>query len=310
MILKNKLIEFNLILFPVWIGFLYLLLSQVISNQELLFLLFLLLLGETHFASTFCFFIDKNNHKWLKEKKISMFIIPAILIPLYLIIGLQSLFAAVFIGSVFSAYHVTRQSIGISRLYGTKKHSLFELGIYLFSGLYLFIGFMRFFYNDIINTLNIDLPIYSLESTSAYILILLSSIIFCLFNNKNYKKLFVTLSGCLIYAPYLFVENPYQAVIIGVGAHWCQYLGLNYKIYFKNQSVFKGSQRYLVTIFIVLYATIMALLGYKGQFEKNYLDYLILIPLTGQFFHYYTDMFIWKFSDSHIREYIGNKLFS
>ena len=65
-----------------------------------------------------------------------------------------------------------------------------------------------------------------------------------------------------------------------------------------------------ILAFIIIYATVMALLGYKGQVQKNYLDYLILIPLTGQFFHYYADMFIWRFSDKHIRENIGKKLFS
>ena len=310
MIIKNKLIEFNLILFPIWIGLLYLLLSQIINNQELLFLLFLLILGETHFASTFCFFFDKNNHKWLSKNKLSMFIIPILLILLYLVIGLQSLFAAVFIGSVFSAYHVTRQSVGISRLYGTKKNSFFELGIYFFSGLYLFIGFMRFFYNDIINAISLPLPLYQSNNNNIFLIILVSSIVFCMFNNGNYKKIFVTLSGCLIYAPYLFVDNPYQAVIIGVGAHWCQYLGLNYKIYFNKESVFKGYKRFMILLFIIIYAIIMSLLGYKGHVQKDYINYLILIPLTGQFFHYYTDMFIWRFSDSHIREYIGKNLFS
>ena len=229
---------------------------------------------------------------------------------LYLLIGFKSLFAAVFIGSVFSAYHVTRQSVGISRLYGTKKNSLFELGIYFFSGIFLFIGFLRFFYNDIITALNINLPQYNSNNFNIYLVMLLASVFFCLFNNSNYKKLFITLSGCLIYSPYLFVENPYQAVIIGVGAHWCQYLGLNYKIYFKSQSVFKGNIKLLVLLFIIFYASVMAILGYQSHLNRTYLDYLILIPLTGQFFHYYTDMFIWRFSDLHIREYIGQKLFS
>ena len=121
------------------------------------------------------------------------------LIIIYLIIGINNLFAAVFIGSIFSAYHVTRQSIGISRLYGTQKHSFFELGIYFYSALFLFIGFLRFFYNDIINNLNINIPLYSGNNNTIYIILFISSIIFSLFNNKNYKNLFVTLTGCLIY---------------------------------------------------------------------------------------------------------------
>ena len=44
--------------------------------------------------------------------------------------------------------------------------------------------------------------------------------------------------------------------------------------------------------------------------EYVFLVCLILIPLTGQFFHYYIDAFIWRFSDPHIREVTGKRLFS
>ena len=54
----------------------------------------------------------------------------------------------------------------------------------------------------------------------------------------------------------------------------------------------------------------MGVLGYKIHFNEDFLKILILIPLTGQFFHYYVDAFIWRFSIKEIRETVGVKLFS
>ena len=123
----------------------------------------------------------------------------------------------------------------------------------------------------------------------------------------NLKKRLVNLTGVLIYSPYLFVTNVYDAIIIGVGAHWCQYLAINYKVYFYNEKFTKN--KIFIILFIVSYAFIMSSLGYKYQFDKV-INLLILIPLSGQFFHYYVDAFIWRFSDNHIRETVVKKLFS
>ena len=54
----------------------------------------------------------------------------------------------------------------------------------------------------------------------------------------------------------------------------------------------------------------MGMLGYTKHFDKQFIEILILIPLTGQFFHYYVDAFIWKFSVKEIREQIGTRLFA
>ena len=54
----------------------------------------------------------------------------------------------------------------------------------------------------------------------------------------------------------------------------------------------------------------MGLLGYKYHFHDNIIQFLILIPLAGQFFHYIVDAFIWRFSIKEIRDNIGSKLFA
>ena len=82
--------------------------------------------------------------------------------------------------------------------------------------------------------------------------------------------------------------------------HWCQYLALNYKIYFKVGQFASNGLSAIVLIF--LYAAGMAFFGTDGFTSLNVNSYLLLIPLTGQTPHYYFDAFIWKFSLIHILE--------
>lgn len=57
-ILNNKFFEYSFILFPVWIFFVYYPSKILLPfSDELIFLIFLLLFGETHFASTYLFFL-------------------------------------------------------------------------------------------------------------------------------------------------------------------------------------------------------------------------------------------------------------
>ena len=83
---------------------------------------------------------------------------------------------------------------------------------------------------------------------------------------------------------------------------------INYKIYFYKEKI--DLKKSLQILFIVAYALVMSILGYKVHFEESFLQILILIPLTGQFFHYYIDAFIWRFSVKELRETVGVKLFS
>ena len=50
------------------------------------------------------------------------------------------------------------------------------------------------------------------------------------------------------------------------------------------------------------------LLGFKSNFYPDLINLTLLIPLSGQFIHYYLDALIWKFSDDHIRNNVGKRL--
>ena len=315
-LIQNKFLEINFILFPIWILPVYFLMKFFILPPELTFLIFLILLGETHFASTFLFYFNKQNRRYIKKNKTSIVFMPIFLCICFFIFGMKHFEHAVLIGAVASGIHVTRQSIGISRLYSTGKNIVFEILIYFSSFLFLFIGFTRFYQKDYLTLLNIFkinktiIENFNFLLTSNSLLILLVSFLafLSLFEKTHYKKKLVNLTGVLIYSPYLFVNNVYDAIVIGVGAHWSQYLLLNYKIYFfKEQMDYK---KILQIVFIFLYALVMGLLGINYYFDKSILHFLILVPFTFQFFHYYVDAFIWRFSVKEIRENIGYKLFS
>jgi hypothetical protein len=311
-IFKNKFFEFNFILFPLWIGVLYVLSTAFLSiSVETIIFLFFLFFGQTHFAAAYLFYLDKSNHAWIKKNYITMIIIPLVLLAVYVAIGLKSLMIAILVGNIASWFHVTRQSIGVQRLYGGEKNDFFELCTYFFSFLFIFIAFLRFGYNELINVLNLTLPQYKDDIAFHYLIIF--AVLICFSNKGDYKKKFTSMSGVLIFAPYAVVPNPYDAAIIGVGAHWCQYLAISYKVYFKNfLSGDTQNQRLVIYffIFVVFYTTLMTSFGYSRHVDKNNVTLLMLIPMSGEFIHYYIDAFIWRFSDSHIRKSVGGRLFS
>lgn len=312
-ILPSIFFEFNFILFPFFLIPLYYLFKSYLSI-DLVFLLFLVLFGETHFASSFLFF-NKENTNYIKKNFTVLIIIPVLLCLCYFIFSLFFFKIAVFFGAIASGIHVTRQSIGISRLYADNRNFKYELLIYFSSLTFLLIGFLRFYYEKFkffeeIFILDLFYKYFNIVSSFDlfFISLLLFFIIIGFLENANIKKRITNITGILIYTPYLFVDHIYDAIIIGVGAHWLQYLALNYKIYFYKRNY--NSNLFAKLIFILLYSITMSLLGYKYHFSKDILEFLIAIPLTLQFFHYYIDAFIWRFSVKEIRQNIGSRLFA
>lgn len=314
-IFENKLVEINFILFPIWILPLYFFTNNFFS-AEVTFLIFLILLGESHFASTFLFFFDNQNKDYIKNNKFILIYAPITICILYFIFGLFYFEYAVLLGAIASGIHVTRQSIGVSRIYTTERKNFFEMLIYFSSFLFMFVGFYRFYddgFNLLVNFFNLKtffenyiLIFINNKNFLIFITIFLGSI--ALIEKTNYKKKLINLTGVILYAPYCFVGNIYDAIIIGVGAHWSQYLLINYKVYFyKNNDVSKKIKNIL---FIIIYAITMSFIGYKQFFSNDFIKMLILIPMTGSFFHYYIDAFIWRFSIKEIRENIGSRLFA
>lgn len=313
----SQKIDFLLLLCPIWISISYfLLIHNYQDNRTLIFFIYLFLLGEIHFASTWLFFTNKDNRHWALNKKISIFFIPAILIFFYILIGLNNLKVAIFLGSLFSSYHVIRQSIGIFKLFGGAKFhlsSLYISMIWIFSIGWLLIGFARFFLPWIFTELGwaYDSIFFAKQISILTSICLVASIltsIFITLKSNDLKMTLATLTGIYIYSAYSFVDYPQDAVVMGVGIHWCQYIALTGKLYLfsKNQinTLFDSSKLPFLLIYSLVFASIQTNNGSSYTVGTN----LLLLPLAFQAYHYYLDAFIWRFSDPYLRSQIAGKL--
>ena len=203
-IVNNKFFEFNLILFPIWILPIYFLLNSIIGNPEFVFLIFLLLFGETHFASTFLFYFEKRNQNYVKENSIRLVYIPLVLALIFVIIGIIDFKTVVLISVIISGFHVTRQSVGIQRLYGDNRKYFYEFITYISSFIFLFVGFYRFYLLDLLQRLNLSIAFENYlfnGNNSLYVYFLLVVCFACisLSEKSDYKKKIINLSGVSIY---------------------------------------------------------------------------------------------------------------
>jgi len=304
--LINK--EILLIKFPIIFPLVYgIVLYGFPQFETHLIILTIFLLAETHFGATWPFFLDKVNFEYIKTKKIAFIIIPVIITFLCLVgfVLIRDLFLLIFFAA--NMYHVTRQSWGVCNLYcKDKEENTFQKNfIYIVNIFFFFVAFFRFYF-PIINE-NIIL-----EFNIIVFLTLTLLFIYYLVKFKFSQDFLTFVTGCLIFYPACFVNNPVHAIIMGVTMHYTQYLFLTHKVYIKRNIEINKSglqsfkdkfiNKYIITIFI--YAAIMAIFSTFGKFDNNFVKQLIIIPITGQMLHFYLDSQLWKFSESHNRENI------
>ncbi len=306
-IITNK--EFVFVKFPIIFPLIYgLILISFPTFETFLIFFTILLLAEPHFGATWPFFINECNYDHIKKNKVSLVYTPIIIIVLSLLgfIFFNKIFYLIFFA--VNMYHVTRQSFGISKLYSIEKKDIKfqETLIYIFNILFFLIGYFRFF-------LNIDFSAFSFFLNAIIILSLIISSIVYLFKFGLNQNLFTFITGCIIFYPVCFVENPVHVILMGVTMHFSQYLFLTNKIVTKRENVIKKEHinlrysKYFIFI-IVIYGTLMAALSMFGNSETTYLKSLIIIPIIGQMLHFYLDSQLWKFSVKHNRENVLNFL--
>ena len=210
---------------------------------------------------------------------------------------------------IASGWHVTRQSIGISKLSNNKSKTKFFI-IYSISFLCLFVGLL----NPGILALNLSKSIFNTLLLTFFISYLI--VIYLAERvkiNPLDKNNLSILTGISIYLPLLFFENLSLALALGVGMHWVQYLALtlatNGRKLFSLQAktnVLKNRIIIYASSFILIYSLIMTSLTVVGVEEmsskSNNVSYLYLIPILFQFYHFYIDRYLWRFSDPHIQK--------
>jgi len=310
--------------FPVWIPFSFFFLNQFLpQNGTIIFLLAIFLLAETHFGATWLFFLDQNNNNYISNNLIIFLYIPVfILISAIIIWTYFGSAKLILIASIASAFHVTRQSIGINKLFSSKNIFTLKLSNYLIYGYsiyFLGIGFLRFFTNTVFP----ENFIFTINLAILLLGICFIILIFYLDNRKqNTIKIYMsTFTGMFLYFPYTFSENIEIAVTMGVGMHWMQYLAITIPLYLrksekyveKNKKSFVGritSKSFNIISFVIGYGALMVFLRqYETGLSYDYSTYF-LIPLCLRLLHFYYDSFIWRFSESHIQKQVGKFIFT
>jgi len=320
-VFQNEFFDWAFIIFPIWIGISYLCLIQIYPNHRpFLFFLYLFIFGESHFGVTWLFFKNEGSTKWFIRNSFVLVFTPLFLIILFIIYAFHNLDAAIFILMGVSTFHVTRQSVGIFKIYENNPINLDEYLIYSSTIFWSLLGFTRFLalpflknssYIEYFNILNMAIvPIGILGLIITGVVLLIRGL---KFNNALQTASLAT--GMLMFAPIVFVEYPQDATIIGVGMHWCQYLALNFKLYFLKDGTLNTNgallnHPYFHILCILLYSIFMAgiITDFGSEFSNR--NNLILIPLCFELYHFYLDAFIWRFSDIYIRNSIGKNLFA
>lgn len=319
-VFDNPIYDWLFIIFPIWIGLIYFfLISLFPQDRILIFFFFLFIFGESHFGITWLFFSKKDNIAWVINRKKSLIYVPLFLISIFIFIGLINLQIAILILTIISIFHITRQSVGIYKLYSNKYVNFEIIHIYFSTLVWSFVGFVRFFIfpylethdNHLVESLYPVIFYFSLITIIIYLILVFKNYI----SSQNLYSSATFATGLLLFSPIAFVEYPQDATVIGVGMHWCQYLALNSKLYFSNlkKRFFQKpffTNPFILLVLVISYSAIMSLLitDYAQNFSNK--SHWILIALSMEIYHFYLDAFIWRFSDPYIREKIGKKLFS
>ena len=303
----GKNADFYLIKFPFLFPIIYFIILYSINGSEP-YLVFatLLLLAEPHFGATWPFLISSKNYTKIKDNKFYFILIPLSLIA-FCVVGyfwFQYLFLLIFFA--VNLFHVTRQSVGISKLYVKDKNEIsFQINfIYLFGIVFFLIGLMRF-YVPIINSDNL------LLINVLIIIVLIIFFLFYIFKFGFSPNIQTLITGCLIFYPICFVATPIHGIIMGVTMHYTQYLALTYKVTTKRITEFSKSVmfNYKFLFIVLIYGLVMSILSFSGKSQSDIVKGLIVIPMTGQMLHFYYDSLLWKFSDPHNRENVLKYIF-
>jgi hypothetical protein len=330
-IYRNNALDILLICCPIVVPIAYLmLLGQFPAHHALIFLAFLVLLGESHFGLTWLFFLDRRNVRWALRQPLYALAVPAALtagfVALYCLVDTA---LALLLSSAFSAYHVSMQSAGIVRLYGgrTQASSIAVKIILGSSALFLIVGFLRFYnpFFDGAALLRAAMPGADPYLLAIVLIAVPAALVVSLGRlqreNVSYNFLFATLTGSLLYSPYLFVSRPEHAVAMGVGMHWCQYVAITLPLYQRrSQDTMRRATPldgglWQVAAVVLAYAILMGWLRI-GQAVGTITSYdfstsfWVVIPVALQNLHYYSEMFTWRLSDPHLRETVGKYVFT
>lgn len=302
----GKYYDLFLIRCPIWLPLIYMgCLSAFPDHGNLIALATMLLLAEPHFGATWTIFFDRNISQHALKNKVPYLWGSALLILISVVLFFfsRSLFFLLFMA--FNFYHVTRQSVGVCKLYGINvgETSFQSRSIYLFN-IVIFAGVLP---HHMLRVM--DQP--TAHSVGLSLTVLAVAIAF--FQYIKFKKLrqaMTTFTGLVIFLPSFFVVEAIHAILAGVTMHYAQYLAMTLKVYSAKRAKEMEEPISFLRLFhirsylflIGVYGVIATVLAFFSQQSGDIFAALIIIPILGQMLHFYLDGLIWRFRDPKIRE--------
>ena len=248
-------LPFDLVFFvaPFWYMAGYgLLITAFPAYQPAIFLLAFIFVQETHFSSTWTFYLDPDNRarfarrKWVYYYTPLLIVAAAALITLNFGLGLLLLMAL-----PLNVWHVTRQSIGFVNLYRSMgkdfsptTKAIENWALHTCSLFYLTAALVRLLGGkcEVLDFRMAPLSHYAeiLRAVATPVAWILGVGMICLIitalsrelqrarreGTFNLTKTLVFAYSCLLFAPYVICERLEDAAMMGIGMHHLQYLGI------------------------------------------------------------------------------------
>jgi hypothetical protein len=303
--------------------------SSEIFDIAIIYTLVIFFLSESHFAATYLFFVSEENRRWFASRRLRVLQLLTVG-AVGIVIGLVSISTLVFVASIVSGFHVTRQSIGIRKIVSRNDRDReLDLFMYFTSFCCLALTGFRFLVAPYVpQSVGLFGSLHrTLNSGGLYLGLAIGAICACLIVGSGFyrlrgAKLATVVHGGLTYAPYLFFENQVLGHLVSVSAHWVQYLFIQIFVFdtrfakstcsVAGRSLGQRRRRNgaIALVSIIAYSAVMTMIWVKNFSldENSMASRLIIIPVVLQLSHYLIDAHIWRFRDPFLAKSVGVKL--
>ena len=282
----------------------------------------LLLLNGAHVWMTIAYYFDKNWLKFFNTRKLVFFGGPGLIFLISLIVITQSpkiwALAFFYTASFINLWHHAKQNWGIlsilSNIFGDNVQGFRPLIIH--SWIFFLIPLSYYIVSSFgLLALHPQILAASYVLVTLYLLWCLKELYFNLFSIKHPVVLIQLLASLLYFLPLIFLRDKYYVLVIWAGAHALQY----YFMVFASLSLRSRKSRSTLTlaasmsimISVLIALTLLSTLFTKPMTAIDYWDlknlrYFAAILIAVNLSHFWIDAFIWRFSNSKIRNIHGD----
>ena len=343
-IIRSPLYDLVFFICPFWFTGLYALAIHALPTyQPLIFLLTYAFLAEAHFGSTWSFYLDAENRAFFRRSPLVFYWVPlAILIASLVLARFLGMATLLLLVAPLSAFHITRQSIGVVGIYRTRADDFSRVGrrleeVSIYCGTVCFMGlafarslaerfagssFLEGTSGRIIHSMVGPLGWLAYAAAVIGAVCAVAAIVrqALLYVDRGQPislvRWIVFFYSVFLFAPYVVCARFDDAVAMGVGMHYLQYLGLVWMI---NRNKYGGASTDASWTGELLRATgsswqarVLVLGGYgllmlvlrQGGLDLSRAEtgsWLYVFPVALNTIHFHVDRYLWRFSDPYIR---------